>query len=67
MNIKEYVKYREGELNGVNQHKYLGYNNVHAAYPPFMNDGRMMNASWQPNSDVNNQIIRENNIRSNNI
>ena len=65
MNIKEYVKYREGELNGVNQHKYLGYNNVHAAYPPFMNDGRIMNASWQPNSDVNNQIIRENNIRSN--
>lgn len=65
MNIKEYVRYRESQLNGENEHKYLGYNNVHAAYPPFMDDGRIMNASWQPHSYVNNNTIKENNIQSN--
>lgn len=46
---------------------HLGYNsnNVYAGYPPLMNDGRTVIASYQPEAILNNQIIQDNGIESN--
>tara|TARA_Y100000992_G_scaffold183255_1_gene123765 strand:+ start:88 stop:579 length:492 start_codon:yes stop_codon:yes gene_type:complete len=65
MNAKEYLEYKNNEINGADGHKYLGYNNRHPDFPPLMNDSRIMDASWQPNSYVNNDVLRSNNIQSN--
>lgn len=45
----------------------LGYdtNNVYAGFPPMMNDGRAIVASYQPNSVYNEQLIESNQIKSN--
>ena len=45
----------------------LGYttNNVYQGYPPLMNDGRSITASYQPEAVLNNHILRENQIESN--
>jgi hypothetical protein len=45
----------------------LGYstNNVYDGYPPLMNDGRSIVASFQPEAVLNNQIIKENGIKTN--
>ena len=40
-------------------------NNKYPNMPPLMNDGRSINASWQPNATANNKIISDNNIKSN--
>jgi hypothetical protein len=40
-------------------------NNQYKKFPPLTADGRNIHASWQPGSEVNNAIIRENNIQSN--
>jgi hypothetical protein len=46
---------------------YLGYsaNNKYNDFPPLMNDGRAVVASYQPESTINNEIIVSNNIKSN--
>ena len=45
----------------------LGYttNNIYPNIPPFMNDGRSLIASWQPEAIINNEIIKENNLKTN--
>jgi len=45
----------------------LGYhtNNKYAQFPPLMNDGRSITATWQPESTINADIIQNNNIQSN--
>jgi hypothetical protein len=45
----------------------LGYstNNIYQGYPPLMNDGRSIIASFQPQGETNNKILRDNNIESN--
>ena len=45
----------------------LGYhaNNKYDQFPPLMSDGRVVTASWQPESVLNNMIIRDNHIQSN--
>jgi len=45
----------------------LGYNtnNVYAGFPPKTNDGRNVVASNQPEADLNNNLIRQANIKSN--
>lgn len=45
----------------------LGYNtnNKYPTFPPLMNDGRTITASWQPNAVANNKIIQDNHIKSN--
>lgn len=45
----------------------MGYaaNNQYREFPPMMDDGRAIVASWQQNAAVNEAIIKENNIRSN--
>ncbi len=45
----------------------LGYatNNVYQQYPPRMTDSRSLIASYQPESILNNNLIKENNIQSN--
>ena len=40
-------------------------NNKYPDFPPLMSDGRSMQASWQPEADVNNAILKQNNIKSN--
>ena len=39
-------------------------NNIHFDFPPIMADGRNY-SSWQPNAKLNNQIIKQYNIKSN--
>ncbi len=48
-------------------HNAQGYsaNNRFAGFPPLMCDGRCLIASWQPEADINNQLLQKNNIRSN--
>lgn len=65
MNSKEFIDYKNKELLGENSHKYLGYNNVYTTFPPIMNDSRLMDASWQPNSYLNKNLIINNNIENN--
>lgn len=43
---------------------YSGSNNIHFDFPPIMTDGRNF-ASWQPESVLNNNIQRRENIYSN--
>lgn len=45
----------------------VGYatNNVYPSFPPMMQDGRSITSSWQPESIMNDNLIRENNITSN--
>ena len=43
---------------------YSGSNNIHFHYPPIMTDGRLY-ASWQPNSVINDQIRKDQNIKTN--
>lgn len=40
-------------------------NNKYPQFPPLMNDGRSITASWQHDAVTNATIIKENNIRSN--
>jgi hypothetical protein len=40
-------------------------NNRYSGFPPLMCDGRCLVASWQPEAEVNNEILKRNNIRSN--
>lgn len=40
-------------------------NNKYPEFPPLMNDGRSITASWQPNADANHNLMQQNNIRSN--
>jgi hypothetical protein len=44
-----------------------GYNtnNRYGGFPPLMCDGRSLIAAWQPEADINNDIIQRNGIRSN--
>lgn len=46
---------------------HLGYqtNNRFPEFPPMMTDGRSLISSWQPESAMNNRIIKDNNIKSN--
>ena len=45
----------------------LGYqsNNRFKTFPPMMNDGRSIVSSWEPESYINNGLIKMNNIQSN--
>jgi hypothetical protein len=40
-------------------------NNKYPGAPPLMCDGRSIIASWQPEADANNAILKQNNIKSN--
>jgi len=45
----------------------LGYrtNNKYPEFPPLMNDGRAITASYQPEAVLNEKLMRSNNIQSN--
>lgn len=45
----------------------LGYNtnNMYPKFPPMMADGRSAISSWQPESAVNDKLIKTNDIKSN--
>lgn len=45
----------------------LGYNtnNRFPEFPPMMADGRSLISSWQPESEMNNRILKDNDIKSN--
>ena len=45
----------------------LGYNtnNLYPQFPPKMSDGRSAISSWQPESVVNDKLIKSNDIKSN--
>ena len=45
----------------------LGYNtnNMYPQFPPMMADGRSAISSWQPESAVNDKLIKTNDIKSN--
>lgn len=45
----------------------LGYqtNNRYKTFPPLMKDGRSIISTWQPESYINNGLIKMNNIQSN--
>lgn len=43
---------------------YSGSNNIHFDFPPIMSDGRNF-SKWQPGSKVNEELRKENNIKSN--
>ena len=47
--------------------KTNGYqlNNQYENFPPKMNDGRAVLASWQPGAVVNEKLLQENSIQSN--
>ena len=69
------------DINTYNQHRVAlsfptmddlpknaqGYhaNNRYDGFPPLMCDGRSLIASWQPEADMNNEIIKRNGIQSN--
>ena len=40
-------------------------NNVYPGFPPLMNDGRALIASWQPEAVENNRILKESGVNSN--
>lgn len=50
-----------------NSQPKLGYsiNNIYEGYPPLMNDGRTIFASYQPEAIINNKIIKDAGIKSN--
>ena len=45
----------------------LGYhsNNLYDNFPPLMSDGRTVIASWQPDAVANEQLLQDNNIKTN--
>ncbi len=43
---------------------YSGSNNIHFDFPPIMNDGRNY-AGYVPEAVINNEIIKNNNIKTN--
>jgi len=43
---------------------YSGCNNIHFGFPPLMADGRNY-ADWLPGDQINNQIRKDNGIKSN--
>jgi hypothetical protein len=43
---------------------YNGSNNIHFGFPPIMTDGRNY-SDWQPNAVANNEIIKNENIKTN--
>jgi len=45
----------------------LGYNtnNKYPEFPPLMNDGRPITATWQPESTINADLIQSNHIKTN--
>lgn len=45
----------------------LGYdtNNMYPEFPPMMADGRSLVSSWQPESKMNDELIKQNGIKSN--
>lgn len=45
----------------------LGYNtnNLYPEFPPLMSDSRSLIASWQPETIINNGLVRETGIKSN--
>jgi len=43
---------------------YAGSNNIHFDFPPIMTDGRNY-SKWQPGAQINEEIRKENNIKSN--
>lgn len=45
----------------------LGYstNNVYPGFPPLMNDGRALIASWQPDAVLNQSLLQSSGIKSN--
>ena len=40
-------------------------NNIYPGFPPLMNDGRALIASWQPEAVENNHLLRESGVTSN--
>ena len=58
---KEEPKKEEKKLS------YDGYstNNQYSEFPPMMKDGRSIVSSWQPESHINKEIKKQNNIKSN--
>lgn len=40
-------------------------NNMYPGFPPLMNDGRALIASWQPEAVTNNNLLKANGIKSN--
>lgn len=58
---KDFVDYKRDQLT-TNTSRYLGYNNQFESLPPHMHDGRIMTNSWQPGTEKNEQVIKENNI-----
>tara|TARA_B100001287_G_scaffold276369_2_gene286948 strand:+ start:1789 stop:2286 length:498 start_codon:yes stop_codon:yes gene_type:complete len=61
-NYKNFLNYKEEQTTGANKGKYLGYNNQYDTMPAFMQDGRLMNNSWQPGAENNVAMLKENNI-----
>ena len=61
-NYKSFLEYKEQETTGVNKDNYLGYNNKFEGMPPFMQDGRLMSNSWQPEAENNVAMLKNNNI-----
>ena len=53
--------------NGNNPAQYLGYssNNIYHTFPPLMADGREVGTTYQPESQINNELIKTQNIKSN--
>jgi hypothetical protein len=45
----------------------LGYdtNNKYKKFPPMMKDGRSLISSWQNETQINHELIKDNNIKSN--
>ena len=71
---------RNPEINSLNNNKIsmvhsypnvpkstIGYttNNQYSDFPPLMSDGRSLVASWQSQSLLNDNLIKENNIQTN--
>ena len=54
-------------MSGVYQSEptYYGYstNNKHPEFPPLMNDGRSLVSNWQPESHLNDRLVKQNNIK----
>lgn len=48
-------------------YQHVGYdtNNKYNNFPAIMNDSRSLVSSWKSESEINNNLINENNIRSN--
>jgi hypothetical protein len=40
-------------------------NNKYKNFPPIMNDSRSLVSTWKSESEINNKLIKENNIQSN--